>query len=262
MTEFFDILKELVATPTGMALALFIIGFISAFLGTFGSGIISAIAIGIMIMAGVSPHLALATYTVGALGSGVAVIGNFQRAGKVDWSYCKKLSILAIPGAILGTSIVLNISPGVLTKIIGVVMLGFISFLAINKDLGTLHRETSPRRKMVGYTLYVLACVWGGVLTMGAGVVFIYIYVVYFGLTILETKGTAIIPSMTGKLASLVIFLANGMFSLSYALAFTPGMMLGGWLGSKLVLRMGDKNLKLLLIPLMLVLGLYMLFKS
>jgi len=215
-----------------------------------------------MLMLGIPPHLALAVLNAGTPGAAVGSFPNYYRAGKVLWRVSFILAGLSLVGVTVGTSIVIRIESDVLHKIIGLSLMAMVPLLLINRELGVKHLQVSKKKRILGYIFYSIMCIGGGILAVGAGIVFVQIYMFFFGLTVLETKGTATMPGVVGSIAGTVVFAISGIFNWHYVAAFFPGMMLGAWLGSKTALRLGDKKLKYLIIALVAAIGLYLFLRS
>lgn len=223
---------------------LFGIGFLASFLGNFISGGASLISVSSLLLVGLPPHLSLATYRVGAFASRLGGIGAFIHAKKVVWKLVLPLSLLALVGSVLGTQLLVATDEELLRKIIGGALILMIPFLFLKKDLGIVSHEVSKHRRLLGFISYFSIAVVSGFFAAGTGIFFLYVYLLFFGLTILETKGTDKIPGLFLDIGGITIFLINGIVNPLYLLAYIPGTFLGATLGARQVIKLGDRWLK------------------
>jgi len=242
-------------------LVLFLIGFIASFVGNFVSGGVSLIGISAMLLLGVPPHLAVATQTVGTLGWRIGGLGAFLKAKKVVWKFVLPLSICAFLGSTIGAHILVATSEQFLNKIIGFIILLFIPLLLIKKNLGVERIGASKTREYLGYLFYFLIAIWTGFFSAGTGIFFLYVYMFFFGLTILELKGTDKIPGIFLDIGAIIVFAISGIFNPLYLLAFFPGMLLGSSLGAKYAIKLGDKWLRVLVLISIALMSLKLILK-
>lgn len=174
-----------------------------------------------MLFLGIPPHLAIATQTVGTLGWRLGGLYEFLKAKKIIWKYVLPLSIVAFMGSTIGAHILVTTSEQLLNKIVGFIILLFIPLLLIKKNLGVEKVEVSKIKKDIGYLFYFPVSVWTGFFSAGTGIFFLYIYISFFGLTILELKGTDKIPGIFLDIGAIIVFFINGIFNPLYLLAFS-----------------------------------------
>jgi len=223
---------------------LFFVGIVASFVGNFVSGGTSLIGISTMLLLGVPPHLAVATQTVGTLGWRIGGLREFLKAKKIIWKLVLPLSIIAFLGSMIGAHILVATSDQLLNKIVGLVILLFIPLSLIKKNLGIEKLNVSKKREYLGYFFYLLTAIWTGFFSAGTGIFFLYVYMFFFGLTILELKGTDKIPGIFLDIGAIIVFATSGIFNPLYLLAFFPGMLIGSSLGAKYVIKLGDKWLR------------------
>lgn len=242
-------------------LSLFVIGLIASFVGNFVSGSTSLLGISSMLFLGIPPHLAVATQTVGTLGWRLGGLREFLKAKKIIWKYVLPLSIIAFIGSTIGAHILVATSEQLLNRIIGFIILLFIPLSLIKKNLGVEKVEVSKIKRYTGYLLYFLVSIWTGFFSAGTGIFFLYIYMSFFGLTILELKGTDKIPGIFLDIGAIIVFFINGIFDPLYLLAFFPGMFLGSTLGAKYAIKLGDKWLRIIILASIALMSLELILK-
>jgi hypothetical protein len=242
-------------------LLLFAIGFIASFVGNFVSGGTSLIGISSMLFFGVPPHLAVATQSVGTLGWRIGGFREFLKAKKIVWKFVLPLSIIAFLGSTIGAHILIATSEQLLNKIVGFIILLFIPLSLVKKNLGVEKIGVSKTKEYLGYLFYFFIAIWTGFFSAGTGVFFLYVYMFFFGLTILELKGTDKIPGMFLDIGAIIVFSINGIFNPLYLFAFFPGMFLGSTLGAKYAIKLGDRWLRTIILATVALMSLKLILK-
>ena len=242
-------------------LLLFAIGFIASFVGNFVSGGTSLIGISSMLFFGVPPHLAVATQSVGTLGWRIGGLREFSKAKKIVWKFVLPLSIIAFIGSTVGAHILVATNEELLKKIVGFIILLFIPLSLVKKNLGVEKIGISKTKEYLGYLFYFLVAIWTGFFSAGTGIFFLYVYMFFFGLTILELKGTDKIPGMFLDIGAIRVFFINRIFNPLYLLAFFPGMLFGSTLGSKYAIKLGDKWLRIIILITIALMSLKLILK-
>jgi uncharacterized membrane protein YfcA len=240
-------------------LLVLIVGVATGFVdSTVGSG--GLISIPFLIFLGLPPPVAIATDRLGMVGQTLAALFKFGKAKKIIWRYVPFFTALALLGSFLGANILLNLDPQVFPKVIGVILFASLSLLFLKRNLGLERIITTSGRKALGFFLYFLLTIFAGFFGAGAGPLFGYTYMFFFGLTIIETKATDIIPWVALALSSLLIFLSRGLVDYQRGVFLLAGMALGGYLGAHLTLKVGDLWVRRLFVAVVLVSGVKLLF--
>jgi len=242
-------------------LLLFVIGFIASFIGSLLSGITSVLSLGMMMLTGLPPQVAVATYKFGILGSRIGGLPTYWKAKKIHWGIIIPLCFCAFFGSAIGANILVRTDEALLAKISGVILAIFLFFAVIDRSSGIQRQHVSPTKQFFGYVMYFLMSIWCGFFPAGTGLIFLHIYLLLFGLTILEIKGTDRIPAMFIDIGAILVFLPHGIVNFAYVAAFLPGMFLGGHFGAKTTLRVGDKNLKKIVIVSAFIMVLLLFFR-
>lgn len=234
--------------PIIFYIILFLIGFVASFVGNFVSGGISLISLSSMIFFGVSPQIAMSTYSIGSFFWRVGGFWQFLKARKIVWKLVLPLSIAALLGSAIGARILISVNESLFNKVAAILILLFIPLSLIKKNLGVKKLDISKTKRNIGYLLYFLLSIWAGFFAAGTGIFFLYLYMWFFGLTILEIKGTDKIPGMFLSLGATITFLVSGVVSPTYLLCFIPGAFVGSVLGAKYAIKLGDKWLRIIVL--------------
>lgn len=239
---------------------LAVINFFTAFFGVITGGA-NLIITPLLISLGVPAPSAVAATRVGNLGTGTVSIFEFHKGGKVIWIVGLPLVVVSLIAAFIGSSFVLTINEVLLQRLIGVLILGILFFMILNKKFGLEERGKSTGRlpKYLGFILYFFAILVGSIVGGGLGVMGSYILIFFFGLTFLQSSGTRKIVSMTAIITGSVVFIVAGVVPYDIVIPLLISGTLGGWLGTKYAIKKGEGWARLLFFIVILALGLKML---
>lgn len=219
---------------------VFVAGFVDAVGG--GGGLISMPA---YLIAGLPPHVAIATNKLSAAcGTSIAA---FRFAGHklIDW----KLTIPGIVMAILGSGAGANISIVVNEKIMIYVLYAILPISAIivlNKDLFSDNVKEINSYSIgktwliVGATAFVIGF-YDGFYGPGTGTFLIIAFTVFAKMDMAKANGMTKAINLTTNITSLVIFILNGKVMVLLGLIAAVCNMLGGYLGAEMAISKGGK---------------------
>lgn len=236
---------------------VFLAGVVDAIGG--GGGLISLPA---YLIAGLPPHLAVATNKLSSpFGTALATY-RFIRAGLVNF----KLAVPAILAAIIGSSIGAHISlllPEAVMKYVLVIVLPLSAFLVLNKklfndegaDTVTLNRRTYLTATAAAF----IVGIYDGFYGPGTGTFLIIAFTIFAKLDIKTANAQAKVINLTTNVTALSIFLLNGQVLLPLGLVAAFCNMIGGYIGAGLVMKNGSKIVKPSIILVLILLLLKML---
>jgi hypothetical protein len=203
---------------------------------------------------------AFASLKVGTLGFDAGGFIRYVQEKKVDWSLFLPLTVTSVLGGYIGASLLLAINEEVVTKIVGFVILCFVPIVFFYKNLGVSQIAVSKKRRWLGHVMSVLAYAYLGSFALGFGIFHSIKQMYFYGLSVIQAKATAKLPTIIGSLVATAIFAANGVIVWSEAMSLLVGMFIGAYLGAKYSILFGDTKLKYIFIATMLCFGVYFLF--
>ena len=242
-------------------LVIFIIGFTASFFGSFTSSGSSMLAFTFLGLYGISPFAALGIFKVGTFGMQLGGLYNFARADKIIWKRVVTLTLIGIVGAYIGANIVISLDEAVLSKIIGFVLLLCVPLALFKPSLGVLSVQTSLKKEYMGHIMYFLTSIWGYSIVVGAGIVNMYSQAYFYGMSILEIKGTSKIPALIKGLVAITVFVQAGIVNWELGGVFFLGGFAGSFLGTHYSIKIGDTWLRhvlflsVLVVSIKLILG-------
>ena len=236
------------------------IGFASAFVGSFMSGGLSLIGMPLLLLTGMPTLAAFGVLKVGTLGFDIGGLFRYIQEKKVRWDLFVPLTITSILGGYVGAQLLLNLDQEIITRAVGFIILCFIPIVLWKKELGVTPTVVSKRRRWLGHLGSFIAYAYLASFAIGFGIFHSLKQMYFYGLTVIEAKGSAKLPTVIGSLGVTAIFWLNGVIVWSAALALLVGMFIGSYVGVKYSVLLGDTKLKYILLVSMFGFGTYFLF--
>lgn len=241
-------------------IATFLIGIFASFIGAM-VGSAGLVTIPFLIFLGIPPHVAIATHKFGAIGLKIGALTKFGKADLIKKNYLLPFSLIGIVSAFLGAQILLRIDKELLSNIVVVLLLVILPVLFVKKDIGIVHQTTSKLKQRIGYLFYFLAMVFSAFFGGGSGTIVLYVFMYFFGFTIVQASATAMIPSLVLNFIVLVIFALNGIIDYAVGLTLFLGMLIGGRLGASTAINKGNTWVKSLFALVVIVLVIKIIMK-
>lgn len=239
------------------------LGFIAAAVDAIagGEGLISLPA---LLLIGIPPHLALGTNkfaaTLGALNSSL----TFARSGKVYIPLVKWQIIFTFLGASLGVISVLHITSDFLNKVVPVLILFVGLYTLFHKDLG-IHSEfkgLTPKSLILGFLFALALGFYDGFFGPGTGSFLIFLFITLFGFDFITSSANAKVLNFVSNFVSLILFAWNGKILYTYGIPMAIFMLIGSWVGTKLVLKKGARLVKPIFITISLAVAAKLIYQS
>lgn len=236
-------------------LSVFFIGIFASIFGSMiGGG--TLLSLPFLILIGLPPQVAVATERFGGIGQTFASFFRFAHSKKIIWKYVPVLTVISMIGSIIGANILVSINPVILHKAIGFILIILLPISFLKPNLGTQHHEVGIVKVVVGSFIYFFVQIFAAFFGGGTGILIAYNLMSFFGLTILESTATKIIPWFFLSVVSLVIFANSNLINYEMGVVLFFGMTIGGYIGSHIAIKKGDtwiKNIFYLLVAITVV---------
>ncbi len=243
-----DVLLMLIAVA-GLA------GLIDAIAG--GGGLLTVPA---LLWAGLPPVAALATNKAQAVFGSFTAASFFVRRRRVDLRRLSGAIALTFVGAVLGTVAVQHLDPGLLTRLIPILLIAFALYFLFAPNL-----DRDDRRQRIGHTGFAFSAgfaigFYDGFFGPGTGTFFASAFVLLLGYNLTRaTAGTKVL-NFVSNFASLLLFAAAGEVWWSIGLSMGLAQIAGARLGAHLVNIHGARLIRPLLVLVSVVLSIRLLF--
>lgn len=234
---------------------IFFVGLFVSVLSTLVGGS-SVLTIPTLILLGLPPHTAIGTDRFGIMGVCLAGWYKFHKKKLINYKIGVLLTLPVIFGSFLGAHLVFEISESVLKSIVIIISIACLLFIVLNPRLGT----ESTKKKFGKYEYLI-----GGLMTFAVGVyvgfygamggtLLLYILILWFGQTFLESAGTQKIAALMMNAIAAIVFALNGAIAYYLAIPLFCGCCIGSYIGAHYSDKIGNVWIRRLFIILLVIL--------
>lgn len=233
---------------------VFLAGLVDAIGG--GGGLISLPA---YLIAGLPPHMAVATNKMSSTFGTLLATIRFIKAGLVNLKLAVPAVIAGVVGSTIGANI-LMVVPSEVMKYVLVIVLPVSAFLVLNKNLfhdrGSDTVVLDKRTYLTAMAAALVVGIYDGFYGPGTGTFLIIAFTVFAKLDIKTANAQAKIINLTTNITALVILLLNGQVLLPLGIAAAACNMVGGYIGAGLAMTKGATLTKVCIIGVLCLLAL------
>jgi uncharacterized membrane protein YfcA len=209
-----------------------------------------------LIFLGLPPQHAIATAVFAFLGMCIVGLFVYHRGGKADFRIGIPAAILGSCGALMGTFLMTSIPSDILQKAIGISMLVILCLLVARRDLGVRKIQDSPvRNSPIRRKIGIHSATIAG----GTSIIATYVLLLFFGKTYLESAGTRKILFFGVNTVGALMYGSAGLIDWHYAWVLFIGVSIGSYIGATHALKKGDKWVRWLFVPVVVLSALKLL---
>jgi uncharacterized protein len=224
-------------SPVGYA-ALFVIGFLAAVINVIAAGG-SFLTLPLLLFLGLPASVANGTNRVGVLAQNITAVVGFHRHNVLPVAWALKVSVAAVPGAMLGVWAAITVPDLAFRRILSLVMLTMTLGTLLHKSMKGAPRP-EPQHPwhwtMIGG--FFLTGVHGGFLQAGVGFLALAMTSIA-GLDLVRGNAVKVFTVMLLTLLSLAVFAGTGNVDWPAGLALGFGNLLGGIVGVRVAVLKG-----------------------
>lgn len=242
---------------SGLFLLALIAGTIDAMAG--GGGLLTVPG---LMATGLPPVSVLATNKMSAIFSPISACYHFWRAGRLNITKLWRPALLSASGAALGAATISLVNPNILKQLVPFFLMAICGWMLLSADFGKAPSKPKISHALAGMTLVPLVGFYDGFFGPGTGTFFALGMVGLAGLTLDQATVEAKLFNLMSNLGALIFFLVKGHIVWSFAIVMACGMVTGGAIGAKLVLKHGTGLIKPLLIVTSLAMSLRLLWQN
>jgi uncharacterized membrane protein YfcA len=202
------------------------------------TGSTSLITVPVMIAFGVEPHVAVATNMMALIFMSVGGSLPFARNGIVERRLLPVAITLTVVGSAVGALLLLRISTGALQLSIAVAMIAVAAFSLAKREGGTCQRSVSSTSRATGYIATLVLAIYGGFFSGGYVTMLTAVFVLLFGLTILQSVAITKVINVFSSLVATVIFALHGVVDYKLGAVLGVTMFLGAVIGGHVAMRL------------------------
>ncbi|MGD2082693.1 MAG: TSUP family transporter [Chromatiales bacterium] len=247
---------ELITPETIAVLAVLaaLAGLVDAIAG--GGGLLTIPA---LLWAGLTPVQALGTNKLQAVFGSFAATVNFAHKGEIRLRIMAPVVVLTFAGASVGALAVQHLGSEILDDLIPLLLIGFALYFLFSPRVGDLDVQQRITPLAFGAGAGAGIGFYDGFFGPGTGSFFALAFVSLLGYNLRRATAHAKLLNFTSNLAALLLFTAGGHLVWAVGLPMALGQVLGGYLGSHMVLRHGARLVRPLLVVVSLAMSLRLL---
>jgi len=231
---------------------IFIAGLVDSIAG--GGGLISLPA---YLLAGLPPDIALANNKMSSTFGTLYTTIRYFRHGMIDIWVAFPCAVCALIGSFLGAKIVLFINPDFLNYLLIILLPMIFIYYVLKKDFGEINTtSTVPILHKYLYSVGIGLALgfYDGFFGPGTGSFLILLFVVVLKYDLKIANGNTKVVNLASNVAALTIFILNGKVWFWVGIPAVFAGVAGNHIGSSLVIRQGNKVIKVLFIVVVLIL--------
>ncbi|MCF8242753.1 MAG: sulfite exporter TauE/SafE family protein [Melioribacteraceae bacterium] len=238
-------------------LILFGVGLVAGFLNvTAGGG--STLTLPALIFLGLDSALANGTNRVAIAIQNISAIYSFKKEKYGQFKTSMKLSLLTLPGGIIGAVAAVKIGDELFQTILGIIMIGVIITMLIPKS----SQKFEANHQNIKWTVYLsmfFIGFYGGFVQVGVGFILMAAlhYLMQINLVYVNMHKVFIILIYT--IPALLIFIFTGNVNWQFGLSLAAGNALGGWWAAKVSVKKGENVIRYVLLVAIFIMSLKLL---
>lgn len=238
------------------------VGVVAGFLNVMAGGG-SLLTVPVMVFMGLPGPVANGTNRIAILVQNLMAITAFFQRGFSEFRLSLTLAACAIPGAIAGAMIGINLEGDWFNRILALVMIGVMLIMYLDKgqrdDAKSDHQPT--RAQLVrGHILMVGVGFWGGFIQIGVGFIIMPVLNRVMGLDLVRTNMHKVFIIFTYTIVALALYASQVEIMWMVGAALALGNGIGGYLGAHMSVSRGEKLIKTLLNVVLIVFIIKLLF--
>ena len=239
-------------------LILFAIGIFAGFLNvTAGGG--STLTLPALIFLGLDSALANGTNRVAILIQNITAVFSFKKEKFQQFDISLKLSLLTLPGSLLGAILAVELSDEFFQKILGIIMIGIIISMILPQKNITDSQHDSKKIPLSAYFTMIGIGFYGGFIQVGVGFILMAALQRLMKLNLVYVNMHKVFIIFVYTIPALLIFVLTDNVNWGLGLALAAGNATGGWWAAKFSVKKGEKLIKYVLIVAVLIMSLKLL---
>ena len=238
-----------------------IVGVASGFLNVVAGGG-SLLTVPVMVFMGMPGPVANGTNRIGILAQNITSVVTFARSGFRDFKLSLSLSACAIPGAIAGALLGVNLEGIWFNRVLALIMLGVMVVMHFDRNpvASAANHQPSPRQLLYGHLLMVGVGFWGGFIQLGVGFIIMPVLNRVMGLDLVRTNMHKVFIVAIYTIVALAIFANQLELLWTIGIALAVGNSLGGYLGARFTISKGEQMIRRVLNLVLVVFVIKLLF--
>jgi len=239
------------ALPLLVRLSVYLLAGVAAGVSNGIAGGGTFIAFPTLLAMGVPALQANVSVTVGVVPSFIGGIRGFRRELATHRRLVTALLPVCLVGTATGCALLFALPPSafrlVVPWLIGAGTLVFAFSTVITRRLMDIEHGRPGRRRSLFVGVFLIA-IYGGYFGAGLGILLLAVLAITLPYDIADLQGLRIALSTFMSATAAIIFIFRGHLALDAVYMLLAGTLVGGWLGTKLLLRMSPTVVRALVV--------------
>ncbi len=225
----------------GQYLAYFLLGAIVSLINSIAGGG-SSLSLPAMIFMGIPPTVANGTNRIGLIIGNISSVYNLAKHGYLNKKIFKQLFIPSIIGALIGVCFLMQIGDKAFQAMLAAVICLVVIMGRLRKDILGKPPAAPPEKLTLGGAIgFALVSIYGCIIQVGVGFVQIFSLTRYTGLDPIHVNALKNSLTTVFLVISTIALGVAGKINWPIAIVMAAGAWVGGYLGSTLQRKKGNK---------------------
>jgi hypothetical protein len=223
-------------------LILFGVGLLAGVINVMAGGG-SSLTLPALIFIGLDSAAANGTNRIGILLQGIFATLSYHKGNISEIEKSVKLSLLTLPGAVLGALLALKISNEWFDRILGIVMIGVIVSMLIPQSRLEITTD-GERKSWLIYPVMFAIGFYGGFIQVGVGFLIMAALYHLLRMDLIRVNMHKVFITMIYTVPALLIFIWSGNVDWLLGLSLAAGNAIGGWWAVRFSIKGGERVIR------------------
>ena len=221
------------------------VGVIAGFLNVLAGGG-SLLTVPVMIFLGMPGPVANGTNRIAILAQNLSAITAFFKKGFSDFKLSLSLAACAVPGAVAGALLGVQLHGIWFNRILALIMIGVMLIMYLDKGNSSSNEYREPSRAQLirGHIMMVGVGFWGGFIQIGVGFIIMPVLNRVIGLDLVRTNMHKVFIIAVYTIVALAIFASQVPIMWAAGAALAVGTSIGGYMGAHFSVVRGEQLIR------------------
>ena len=236
------------------------VGIVAGFLNVMAGGG-SLLTIPVMVFMGIPGPVANGTNRIAILAQNLTAITAFFRRGFADFKLSLSLAACAVPGAVAGAMVGVQLDGPWFNRILAIVMVAVMLIMQFGNNKAQDNQGLPSRQQLVrGHLMMIGVGFWGGFIQIGVGFIIMPVLNRVMGLDLVRTNMHKVCIVAVYTVAALLVYASQVQILWLVGAALALGISIGGYLGAHFTVSRGEALIRWVLNSVLLVFVVKLLF--
>lgn len=201
----------------------------------------SLLTVPVMLFMGMPGPVANGTNRIAIIAQNISAVTAFFRRGFSDLKLSLSLAAAAIPGAMTGALVGVQLSGEWFDRVLAMVMLSVMVIMALPKKEQIDVGRPNTKRLVLGHICMVGVGFWGGFIQIGVGFLIMPVLHRVMGLDLVRVNMHKVFVVLCYSIVALSIFASQVEILWIAGICLALGNAIGGWIGANMSISKGEK---------------------